>query len=350
MRNTKPLWLSLILLGLIAFPAIGLGGHASILVDAHTGKIVLETDANRAWYPASLTKVMTLYMAFNALKHKQIHLHDTITVSSHAARQPTSKLGLRTGEHISVQEAILALITRSANDAAVALAEHIGGNEENFAAKMTAQAHGLGMYDSHFMNASGLPHPWQVTTARDLALLAWRVMRDFPEFYGYFGARGFYFRGTELRAINKFTNNYPGAEGMKTGFTCGSGYNLMSTASRNGGRLIGVVLGGRTSPHRYQLMTELMDAGFAGQYPTPTKMITTVPQKFTAAPPYLLACGKGAIGSDLSGPGQSGNIKTAAPTHKSTKKAALAKSPAKSRHAKIRKKTVKKSSRTRYHH
>jgi len=350
MRKTKLFLLFLIPLSLIGFPGTGLCGHASILVDAQTGTILLETDANHAWYPASLTKVMTLYMTFNAVKQKHIHLHDSITVSKHAARQPTSKLGLRTGEHISVQEAILALITRSANDAAVALAEHIGGNEENFAAKMTAQAHSLGMYDSHFMNANGLPHPWQVSTARDLALLAWRIMRDFPEFYGYFGAHSLYFRGTELRAINKFTNNYPGAEGMKTGFTCGSGYNLMSTASRNGNRLIGVVLGGQTSPHRYQLMTELMDAGFAGQYPTPTKVITTIPKKFTAAPPYLLACGKGAVGNHHSSPKKSNAKKSAAKIHESTKKAAPAKSSASSKRPKTRKKTVKNSRKTRYHH
>jgi len=344
MRKTKLLLLLLIPLSLIGFPTTGLGGHASILVDASTGKVLLETDANHAWYPASLTKVMTLYMAFNALKHQQIHLHDAIRVSQHAARQPTSKLGLRTGEYISVQEAVLALITRSANDAAVALAEYIGGNEENFAARMTAQAHNLGMYDSHFMNASGLPHPWQVSTARDLALLAWRVMRDFPEFYGYFGAHGFYFRGTELPAINKFTNNYPGAEGMKTGFTCGSGYNLMSTASRNGSRLIGVVLGGQTSPHRYRLMMALMDAGFAGQYPMPSKEITAIPKKFTASPPYLLACGKGATGSHHASKSNISAKKTRAKPHKSANKTS------RSKPSKVHKKTVKKPSKTRYHH
>lgn len=342
MRKTKLLLLFLLPISLFCFPSTSQAGHAAILVDAGTGKILLETDANHAWYPASLTKVMTLYMAFNAIKHKQLHLHDSITVSRHAARQPTSKLGLRTGEHISVQEAILALITRSANDAAVALAEHLGGNEENFAAKMTAQAHSLGMYDSHFMNASGLPHPWQVTTARDLALLAWRVMRDFPEFYGYFGAHSFYFRGQELRAINKFTQNYPGAEGMKTGFTCGSGYNLMSTVSQNGKRLIGVVLGGQTSPHRYQLMTELMDAGFSGQYRTPSKAITTVPKKFTAAPPYLLACGKGAPKKATK---SSKSKKATTTSHKSAKPKSSS-----TKQTKTSKKTVKKSSKTRYHH
>lgn len=237
---------------------------------------------------------MTLYMAFTALTQKQIHLHDTITTSQHAARQPNSKLGLRTGETLTVQEAILAIITRSANDAAVALAEHLGGNEENFAAKMTAKAHALGMYDSHFINATGLPHQWQVTTPRDMALLAWRVQRDFPTFYPYFAAHSFYFRGADLRGINKFTANYPGAEGMKTGFTCGSGYNLMSSASQNGKRLIGVVLGGSTSAERYQLMMRMMDDGFADKFGPPQgKHITAIPTKMTGAPPYLLGCGNG---------------------------------------------------------
>lgn len=346
MRKTNLLPLILLSLSLFCFPATGHASHAAILVDANTGGILHETDANHAWYPASLTKVMTLYMAFTAVKQRQIHLHDTITISSHAARQPTSKLGLRTGEQISVQEAMLALITRSANDAAVALGEYLGGNEENFAAKMTAQAHALGMYDSHFMNATGLPHPWQVTTARDMALLAFRVQRDFPEFYGYFGTHSFYFRGSELRGINKFTANYPGAEGMKTGFTCGSGYNLMSSASRNGQRLIGVVLGGQTSPHRYQLMTELMDAGFAGQYPTPRKSIATIPQKFTAAPPYLLGCGKGAQGSNH----KSTSNKSLVKSHKSAPKIGKSKTVVKKKLAKSTKKIVRKTSKTRYHH
>ncbi len=345
MEKTKLLLLLIPIL--LCFPAMGQAGHASILMDANTGKILFENDANHAWYPASLTKVMTLYMAFQAIKNGHIQLQEPMIVSPHAARQPTSKLGLRAGGYLTVQEAILALITRSANDAAVVLAEHMSGNEENFATKMTAQAHNLGMYDSHFMNASGLPHPWQVTTARDLALLAWRVMRDFPEFYDYFGAHGFYFHGTELRAINKFTSHYPGAEGMKTGFTCGSGYNLMSSAARSGNRLIGVVLGGQTSSHRYQLMTELMNAGFAGQYPAGPKNITAIPQKISAAPPYLLACGKGAIGSDVSG--KASPYKAAAKTQKKFQKLPRKKFSPPPKKPKTLKKPLKKSSKTRYH-
>lgn len=269
--------------------------HAAILVDADNGSVLDEKEATQSWYPASLTKLMTIYMAFDAVSTGQIQLQDTLRASRHAALQPNSKLGLHVGEQLTVEEAILALITRSANDAAVALAEHIGGTEENFAVKMTEKAHAIGMADTHFMNATGLPHPWQVSTAKDLGLLAWSTLHNFPDYYPYFSAHSFNFRGSELHAINKFTANYPGAEGMKTGFTCGSGYNLISTASQNGKRLIGVILGGMTSAQRYQLMMDMMDAGFANQYhpANEAKNITVAMSSEGGAPPYQLGCGNG---------------------------------------------------------
>ena len=283
-----PVWLFLV-------SEMSYARHAAIMIDASNGSVLNEVEATQAWYPASLTKLMTLYMTFDALSTGQIQLQDSLSASRHAALQPNSKLGLRVGENLTVEEAILALITRSANDAAVALAEHIGGTEESFAVKMTAKAHAIGMSDTHFMNATGLPHPWQVSTARDLGLLAWKTLNNFPDYYPYFSAHSFNFRGSELRAINKFTANYPGAEGMKTGFTCGSGYNLISTASQNGKRLIGVVLGGMTSAQRYQLMMDMMDAGFAGQYQlvNAAKHIETATISEGSAPPYQLGCGNG---------------------------------------------------------
>ncbi len=296
MTTIKLILLILMPLCLSLVSEISYGRHAAILIDADNGRIIHEEEATHAWYPASLTKVMTLYMTFAALNQRQIQLHDSMTVSHHASRQPTSKLGLRAGEQLTVQDAILAIITRSANDASVVLAEHLGGNEENFASKMTAKAHALGMYDTHFMNATGLPHQWQVTTPRDLALLAWKIRRDFPNFYPYFAAHSFYFRGQELRGINKFTASYPGAEGMKTGFTCGSGYNLMSSAQQNGRRLIGVVMGGVTSAERYQLMVKMMNNGFENNLATSSeKHITAMTSKFSGAAPYQLGCGKGAV-------------------------------------------------------
>ena len=152
----------------------------------------------------------------------------------------------------------------------------------------------MGMNNTRFMNATGLPNNWQVTTARDLALLAWRIRRDFPNYYQYFSAHEFYYKGQTMRGINAFVAKYPGAEGMKTGFTCGSGYNLMASAHQNDQRLIGVVMGGMTSKERYQLMTQLMDNAFAHNYnANPSMNITTARRYSTSVPPYQLSCGNG---------------------------------------------------------
>jgi D-alanyl-D-alanine carboxypeptidase (penicillin-binding protein 5/6) len=289
MKTVKNLLLFIVLL---LSSQLSYARNAAILVDASNGNILYEQESTQAWYPASLTKLMTIYMALDAINTGKIQLQDSISASYNAARQPQSKLGLHVGETITVEEAILALITRSANDAAVALAEYIGGTEESFAVKMTEKAHELGMTDSHFMNATGLPHPWQVSTARDLGLLAWKTIHSFPDYYPYFSAHSFNFRGRELHAINKFTEHYPGAEGMKTGFTCGSGYNLISSASQNGQRLIGVILGGMSSPQRYQLMINMMDAGFSGQYAGIGRSIAMPVALTGSVPPHQLGCGR----------------------------------------------------------
>jgi D-alanyl-D-alanine carboxypeptidase len=304
MNTVKSILLFLMPVWLVLVSDLSYGGHAAIMIDADDGSILHEVDSTHSWYPASLTKVMTLYMAFDALKAGQIHIYDTIQTSYHASRQPNSKLGLRQGETLTVEDAILAIITRSANDAAVALAEYLGGTEENFAVRMTTKAHALGMHDTHFMNATGLPHQWQVTTSRDLAILAWKIQQYFPKYYPYFSARSFNYKGRELRGINKFTASYLGAEGMKTGFTCGSGYNLISTASQNGKHLIGVILGGMTSAERYQLMIKMMNDGFADKYRTaPGRNINTVSTHFTGTPPYQLGCGNMASLNANSGSG-----------------------------------------------
>jgi D-alanyl-D-alanine carboxypeptidase len=302
MNTVKSILLFFIPAILLLVSELSYGQHAEIIIDAENGSVLHDVNATHSWYPASLTKVMTLYMAFDALQSGHIHIYDTLTASQHASRQPNSKLGLRQGETLTVKDAILALITRSANDAAVVLAEHLGGTEESFAVKMTTKAHELGMYDSHFMNATGLPHQWQVTTSRDMAILAWKTQRNFPNYYPYFSSHSFNFKGRELRGINKFTASYPGAEGMKTGFTCGSGYNLISVASQNGKRLIGVILGGMTSAERYQLMINMMNNGFANKFnPYPAKNINTMTTNSAGIPPYQLGCGNmapTAIGSN----------------------------------------------------
>lgn len=293
MNTVKSILFILMPVWLVLVTDVSYGRYAAIMIDADNGSILHEVDANHSWYPASLTKLMTLYMAFDALNAGQIHLEDTLRTSYHASRQPNSKLGLRQGETLTVQDAILAIITRSANDAAVVLAEYLGGTEESFAVKMTSKAHAIGMYDTHFMNATGLPHQWQVTTSRDMAILAWKTQRNFPDYYPYFAAHSFYYKGRELRGINKFTASYSGAEGMKTGFTCGSGYNLISSASQNGKHLIGVILGGISSAERYQLMIKMMDDGFADKYSaSPARNITTISTHSRGTPPYQLDCGK----------------------------------------------------------
>ena len=271
--------------------------YAAILIDADSGEVLHEVEPMQTWFPASLTKMMTLYMTFDALSNGQIHLHDVMHASSHAARQPNSRLGLHRGERITVEEAILALITRSANDATVVLAEHLAVTEDNFAVRMTAKAHTLGMYNTHFMNSTGLPNDWQVTTARDMALLGVKLYQNFPHYYSYFGAHSLSFKGRELPSINKFTATYDGAEGMKTGFTCNSGYNLVSSAYQNGRRLIGVILGGHSSNERYHLMTTQMNHGFSGDY-QPIATLYNLPPNSTVLPPHQLDCASGAIHSD----------------------------------------------------
>lgn len=283
---------SLIAAWLMLMSQTSYGRHAALLIDADNGNVLYEMEANQSWYPASLTKLMTLYMTFSALENGRLRLSDRLNVSPHAARQPTSKLGLKTWESISVEDAIIAIITRSANDASVVLAEALGGTERQFAVKMTATAHTLGMYGSHFMNATGLPHDWQTTTAHDMALLAMKIIRNFPQYYSYFRTDSLYFHGRELRGINKFTAHYPGAEGMKTGYTCGSGYNLVASARLGGTRLIGVVLGGMSSSERYENMFTMMDFGFYNadsRYSS--KSIHTMSRNSVGNPPYQLQCG-----------------------------------------------------------
>jgi len=185
LTTVKSILLLLLPVYLFLVSEAGYARHTAIVIDADTGNILHEVEANQPWYPASLTKVMTLYMTFEALRAGQIQLGSILTASDHAASQPKSKLGLRRGESLNTRDAILAVITRSANDAAVVLAEAVGGTEDNFAAMMTARARSLGMNNTRFMNATGLPNNWQVTTSRDLALLAWRIQRDFPSYYQY---------------------------------------------------------------------------------------------------------------------------------------------------------------------
>lgn len=235
---------------------------ASLVIDADNGAVLQAEEPNRPWYPASLTKLMTLYLVFAALRDGELQMEQELTVSAQATAQPASKLWLKQGQTISVETAVRAIIVRSANDAAVVLAEAVAGSESVFAERMTAQARDLGMRSSRFRNASGLPDPGQVTTARDMALLARAIIRDFPQHYPLFAEQRFKFRGKNYRTTNNWMKSFAGGEGLKTGFTCASGYNLVAAASREGRRLIGVVLGGKSGQSRDNRMAGLMEKAF----------------------------------------------------------------------------------------
>ncbi|MEM1103753.1 MAG: D-alanyl-D-alanine carboxypeptidase family protein, partial [Pseudomonadota bacterium] len=213
--------------------------YAAIVMHADTGDVLFSRHADAARYPASITKVMTLYMLFEALEAGEVELTDTFTVSKRAAGQPPSKLGVRRGEQLPVETAIYALVVRSANDVATVVAEGLAGSEYKFAKKMTSKARALGMKRTTFQNASGLPHKYQRTTARDLATLSMRMAQDFPDMYHYFGAKSFPYRGKTYRTHNRVLLNYKGADGLKTGYTRASGFNLATTARKGENRLIG---------------------------------------------------------------------------------------------------------------
>jgi len=263
-----------ILLGL--FLSSASAKYASIIIDVRTGRIYHELNADTRNYPASLTKMMTTYMLFEALADGNIQLTTSMRVSARASRQPSSKLWLEPGSSISVNTAIRALITKSANDVAVVIAEHLGGTERKFAKLMTMKATAIGMSRTNFRNASGLPNRRQLSTARDIAKLAIRLYRDFPEYYHYFGRTRFTFQGTTHRSHNKFLRDYKGADGLKTGYIKASGFNIAVSAFRGRNRIVGVMFGGRTAKQRDRHVRTLMNRGFVAatnysQTPMPSR-------------------------------------------------------------------------------
>ena len=236
--------------------------YASIVVDANSGEVLYASKADSPRYPASITKVMTLYLAFEALSQGKLRLNDTIVISRRAAGQAPTKLGLRAGSTITVDQAMRAVAVKSANDMATALAEKIGGSETRFATLMTLRAHELGMTNTHFTNASGLPDKRQLSSARDIAILSRAVMRDYPQYYSYFGQRQFSFQGQTLKNHNGLLGKMPGVDGLKTGFTAASGFNLAASAVRDNRRLIAVVLGGNSTAARDNHVEDLLETGF----------------------------------------------------------------------------------------
>jgi len=241
---------------------IGSERYSAIVLDGRTGNVLVAANPDEQRHPASLTKMMTLYMVFEAIREGRLSLESRVPISVEAASRPPSKLGVPAGQSVSVEQAILALVTRSANDVATALGERLGGSEERFAQMMTLRARSLGMARTSFRNASGLPDPDQVTTARDMATLGRRLIQDFPDRYHYFGVTHAQFGNMRIRNHNRMLESYEGVDGIKTGYINASGFNIVTSANRGGQRLVGAVFGGSSWTERDQHMASLLDRGF----------------------------------------------------------------------------------------
>lgn len=241
--------------------AVANASVSSIMIDAANGEVMYEMNADERRYPASLTKLMTLYITFNALENNHIKLTDKLKVSRTAAGRSPSKLGVRAGETITVKDAIMAVIVKSANDCATVLAEHFAPTEADFAVLMTNTAHKLGMNHTTFKNASGLPNKQQKTSARDMAILAMAVYHHFPQYYKWFSAKSFQYKGRTIGGHNYILKTFAGADGMKTGYTAASGYNIITSAKRSGKRVIAVTMGHNSVGERDKKVSKMMDRG-----------------------------------------------------------------------------------------
>lgn len=241
--------------------------YSSIVVDVQSGHVLHAENADAIRFPASLTKMMTLFMIFEALDERRIRFDTVWRASAEAAGQSPTRLGLQSGQAITVREVVLALVIKSANDAAVVAAEALAGDEDRFAQRMTERARRLGLSRTNFTNASGLPDPAQTTTASDMAKLARALIRVFPHHYPLFSTTEFTFAGVTHQSHNRFMNWYDGADGLKTGYIRASGFNLAASANRDGRRLVGVVMGGQSPGWRDDRMGEIMDAGFSRRVP-----------------------------------------------------------------------------------
>lgn len=236
---------------------------AAIVVDAATGHLLYRWNIDTPIYPASLTKMMTLYLAFEAVEKGHLSMNQRLPVSRHAARQPRVKLGLKAGSTIRLRDAVMSMIVRSSNDSAVVVAEAIARTESAFAQKMTRKARELGMLNTTFRNANGLPNRRQRSTARDMATLSLALIRHFPKHYTLFSAKQFYWNGRKLNSTNKLLRSYPGVDGLKTGYINASGYNLATSAVRNGRRLVAVYIGGKTGARRDAKVQKILGIGFS---------------------------------------------------------------------------------------
>jgi D-alanyl-D-alanine carboxypeptidase len=262
--------------GALAAVALTASGPAlanpSILFDLGSGRVIEHEEAFKRWYPASLSKLMTAYVAFRALQAGEAALDSPIKVTKHAAAEPPSKMGLKPGTVLRLDTALKMMLVKSANDIAMAVAENIGGSQAAFAERMNAEAARLGMVGSHFVNPNGLFSPEQYTTARDIAVLVAALRRDFPQYAPWFSIEGLAFGKKTIPNYNLLIGRYDGADGMKTGFVCPSGFNQVGSATRDGRTLVAVVLGEQTAISRAEAAARLLDVGFA----VPTKGSTTL--------------------------------------------------------------------------
>src|SRR5580693_7053691 len=270
---------------------------SSILIDADSGKVLRADNATYPWYPASTTKLMTLYMTLSAVRDHRITFDTLFTVSPNANSQAPTKMGFPVGTQVTVDNALKMMMVKSANDMAVMLAEGIGGSIDDFAQQMTDTAHQLGMSESNFVNPNGLPADGQITSARDLAILARALIREFPDYSFYWHVPAIKYGRRIVRNYNPLLGRYPGADGMKTGFICASGFNLVATATRNNKRLIAVVLGAPSGAVRAIKAAEMLESGFS-QNPlswlTPSLGMVDALAPMDVAPPNLQeqTCGK----------------------------------------------------------
>lgn len=263
-RSTSPLKAIMVLALALTFVCADVASslaarQAAIVVDAKTGKVLYSADANGRRYPASLTKMMTLYLTFEALAKGKISRNTPVVFSAKASAEAPTKLGVKPGGSVTVDTAILSIVTKSANDSATALGEMIGGNETNFARMMTAKARQLGMNGTVFRNANGLPDPGQFTTARDMATLGIALREHFPQYYGYFSQRSFLYGRQRINGHNRLLGRIKGVDGIKTGYTRASGFNLVSSVSDGNRRLVAVVMGGTSGGSRDNQMAALIN-------------------------------------------------------------------------------------------
>ena len=277
-------------LGLTVPPAAA-HAEARLLVDVETGKVLTEQNAGMPWYPASVTKLMTTYVTLKALHDQQISRDTLFVVSPRAVAQQPSKMGFKAGTRVTVDNALKMMLVHSANDMAIVLAEGVAGSIDNFTARMNAEAQRLGMAQTSYVNPNGLPDEQQITSARDLAILARALIRDFSDYDGYWHIASIRLGRKIYHNTNKLIDAYAGSDGMKTGFICASGYNLVATASRDGRRLIAVVLGARTDTARASDAAELFERGFGGGAPSWLTMSTPATvealQPVAGAPPDM---------------------------------------------------------------